>query len=208
MTPEKTKEQLLASYDNEPGAERAKKLAVIFPGIGYRTDKPLLYYAASLARAHGYVIREVHYRGFPEEIRKTNTRGRKELMDLALAQTKELLRAIPVRENGELLFISKSVGTAVACDFASSLDRRVRHVLYTPLEETPLAGVSDAIAFHGTRDNYVRTGPLSLAMKEHGLRFHVFEGANHSLETGDALKDISILSRVMKLTAAFLSSDT
>ncbi len=28
-----------------------KRLAVLFPGIGYHCDKPLLYYSAKLARA-------------------------------------------------------------------------------------------------------------------------------------------------------------
>ena len=27
-----------------------KKLAVVFPGIGYTVDKPLLYYSAKMAR--------------------------------------------------------------------------------------------------------------------------------------------------------------
>lgn len=27
-----------------------KKIAVLFPGIGYHTDKPLLYYSKKLAR--------------------------------------------------------------------------------------------------------------------------------------------------------------
>ena len=31
-----------------------KKLAVLFPGIGYHCDKPLLYYSAKLAGAAGY----------------------------------------------------------------------------------------------------------------------------------------------------------
>ena len=29
----------------------SNQLAVLFPGIGYHTDKPLLYYSAKLARA-------------------------------------------------------------------------------------------------------------------------------------------------------------
>ena len=30
------------------------KLAVIFPGVGYHADKPLLYYGRKLAKQHGY----------------------------------------------------------------------------------------------------------------------------------------------------------
>ena len=36
-----------------------KQLAVLFPGIGYHADKPLLYYSAKLARAHGCEVTTV-----------------------------------------------------------------------------------------------------------------------------------------------------
>ena len=38
-----------------------KKIAVLFPGIGYHTDKPLLYYSRKLAMERGYEIIEVKY---------------------------------------------------------------------------------------------------------------------------------------------------
>ena len=191
----------------EEEAPRAKKLAVIFPGIGYRTDKPLLYYAKRIALDRGYLLREVHYRGFPEDINKRNASGRRELMEMALDQTRNLLRSIPVEENGELLFVSKSIGTAVACAFAKECERPVRHVLYTPLEETPLAGVTDAVSFHGTRDKYARTNVIEENMKAAGIPLHLFEDANHSLETKNTLRDLAFLSRVMELTDKFLSVD-
>ena len=33
-----------------------KKLAVLFPGIGYHCDKPLLYYSKKCLSAYGYEI--------------------------------------------------------------------------------------------------------------------------------------------------------
>ena len=32
-----------------------KKLAVLFPGIGYHVDKPLLYYGAKLAKQYDFL---------------------------------------------------------------------------------------------------------------------------------------------------------
>ena len=46
-----------------------QKLAVIFPGIGYTADKPLLYYASRLARHYGYQILAVSYGTLPENVR-------------------------------------------------------------------------------------------------------------------------------------------
>ena len=69
---EKLHEQML--YDKASaytaGADKnAPKLAVIFPGIGYTADKPLLYYTTRLAKKHGYQIQTVSYGTLPENIR-------------------------------------------------------------------------------------------------------------------------------------------
>lgn len=36
-----------------------KKLAIVFPGIGYHCDKPLLYYSKKIAVSNGFEIKEV-----------------------------------------------------------------------------------------------------------------------------------------------------
>ena len=43
----------------------SNQLAVLFPGIGYHIDKPLLYYSAKLARARGYDLLAVQYPALP-----------------------------------------------------------------------------------------------------------------------------------------------
>ena len=40
--------------DNRQEENIVKKLAVLFPGIGYTTDRPLLYYAGKLAEQNGF----------------------------------------------------------------------------------------------------------------------------------------------------------
>ena len=40
---------------------KEKKMAVIFPGVGYHADKPLLYYSRKLAARQGYEILCVDY---------------------------------------------------------------------------------------------------------------------------------------------------
>ena len=60
------------------------KLAVIFPGIGYHTDKPLLYYGKKLARESGYQIIEVNYTGFPQNV-KGNEKKMKQSTSLHLS---------------------------------------------------------------------------------------------------------------------------
>ena len=91
----------------------APKLAVIFPGIGYTADKPLLYYTSRLARKHGYQIQTVSYGTLPENIKGDSVKMR-QAFDLALAQTEESLRDIDWTSYGSILFISKSIGTREA----------------------------------------------------------------------------------------------
>ena len=43
-----------------------KKLLVLFPGVGYSTARPLLYYAKQMGQEKGYEVLELEYRRMPE----------------------------------------------------------------------------------------------------------------------------------------------
>lgn len=45
---------------------KKKRMALILPGLGYHSDKPLLYYAKKLFRQRGYQIEEITYQNLPE----------------------------------------------------------------------------------------------------------------------------------------------
>lgn len=68
--------------------EKKKKAAVIFPGVGYHTDKPLLYYSKKLAVAGGYEILEVSYGELPSGI-KGNAAKMMEAFEMASARVEE-----------------------------------------------------------------------------------------------------------------------
>ena len=70
-----------------------KKLAVLFPGIGYHCDKPLLYYSKKCLSAYGYEIIEVNYKHFPHM--KDKDELIKQAEDIGYAQTEEILKDIP-----------------------------------------------------------------------------------------------------------------
>ena len=54
--------------------KEAHKLAVIFPGIGYTADKPLLYFGRRIAVEYGYEIRIMDYKGFPPKVKGDRNR--------------------------------------------------------------------------------------------------------------------------------------
>ena len=113
------------------------KLAVIFPGIGYTADKPLLYFGRRIAVEYGYEVRIMDYKGFPPKVKGDRNRM-EESFFIALRQAEEMLAGVDFTEYDDIVFIGKSIGTIVAAKIAadSSAKARIRQVLYTPLEDT------------------------------------------------------------------------
>ncbi len=181
----------------------SKKIAVLFPGIGYTCDKPLLYYAGKIAKEKGYEIFPVPYSNFP-----TNIRGNQEKMEevfySALAQAEEILKDISWEDYADILFISKSVGTIVSCAYRKKYNLHTANILYTPLEATFQFTDEHAIVFHGNNDPWVETEKVIAGCEELDLPMYLTVGGNHSLETGDVLKDVRELDNIIRKTAQYI----
>ena len=181
-----------------------KKLTVIFPGIGYHTDKPLLYYGKKLARTYGYEIVEVPYGNFRKGI-KGDQEKMKEAFENALEQTRQILGEVCWDEAEDILFISKSIGTVVAAAYASEKELSVRHVFYTPLAQTFLmAQEQSGIAFHGTADPWAADEVVEYGCEQLNIPLIEIPDANHSLETGDVRTDLKNLAHVMDVTEKWI----
>ncbi len=181
------------------------KLAVIFPGIGYHTDKPLLYYSKKLAKEYGFEIMEVTYGPFERDIKGSPDKMKKAFLT-ALSQTEDILSKIDFSGYSDILFISKSVGTAVAAAYTKEHPLTTYHVYYTPVAASFDFMGTEGIVFTGTNDPWVSTDIVIQGCEEHGLPLFITEGGNHSLETGDAFKDITNLSVIMTHTKNYIES--
>lgn len=171
-------------------------LAVIFPGIGYHVDKPLLYYTKELVWENGYEIKEVPY-----EIVLTGVKGDAGKMEQAfhsaLEQTEALLKDVDFAQYDVVLFISKSLGTAVAAAYASKHKLQTYNLFLTPVEATfPLIN-REGVVFHGTNDSWARTEVVEKACEEKNLKLYITENANHSMETGDVIKDLENMKLII-----------
>lgn len=183
------------------------RLAVIFPGIGYTAEKPLLYYSRKLTAVHGYEIRIMNYKGFSPKVM-----GDRKLMEesftLALEQSLEMLSETPLEDYDDILFIGKSIGTIVAARIASesSVKDRIRLVLYTPLPETFAFSFGEAIVFTGAEDPWVgkENSPISGICQKRGIPCMKIKKANHSLESENTLADIRELYSIMEETDRFI----
>lgn len=182
---------------------KMKRIAVLFPGIGYNCDKPLLYYSRRLAQNAGYDIFPITY-SFKKSGLKGNPEKMREAAGELMRQTEKALQGLRLKEYEDILFISKSLGTAIAARYAFEHDLNVRHILFTPLEQTFEYPVNISIAFSGTADLWADTERITKLCGESDIPLTVIDGANHSLETGDILKNIEILRDVLEQVQNFI----
>ena len=183
-----------------------RKIACLFPGIGYTCDKPLLYYSAKMLKAANWEINLLHYGGFPDGV-KGNRGKMRQCAVMAGEQAEEALRKIRWNEYDEILFIGKSVGTVVCAAYARQHRLVCRQILFTPVNETFDFASGDSIAFHGTADPWAETETIRKRCRQLNIPLYETENANHSLETGDTDADIRELLKVMNTVRKFALSD-
>ena len=124
--------------------------------------------------------------------------------EIALEQSFEILKDVRWEQYGQIVFAGKSIGTIVSLAYAAGKGLKVRSLLFTPLAETFSFETAQAYAFHGTADPWAQTPKIRTFCEERGIPLYLAEDANHSLETGDVSRDLSILQEAMEITAGFL----
>lgn len=181
------------------------KLAVLFPGIGYNFDRPLLHFAAEQAVQYEYEVLKVPYTGFPRKIRGDREKMAESLA-LAREQTEAILKDVDWDGRDSVIFISKSIGTVVAAQYAWEHHIPADQILFTPFPETfrvPMSG--RAAAFHAETDPWMDNREVIAAAEGAGVPMKLYPEGNHSLETGDALRDIGILEEIFRETESFFT---
>ena len=176
-----------------------RKIAVIFPGVGYTKDRPLLYYAGKLAINYGYELRFIDFSGLDWSKDKLKDQTfLVETLDKCMHITEKSLEDAGNLSDDRLVFISKSIGTVVATAYAKKMSLNAKQICFSPLE---LIGdfVTDegALLFCGDDDPYADFASVEKIAKEKKLKMHRVSGGNHSLETGDIYTDIDNLKSMM-----------
>lgn len=184
-----------------------KKIACLFPGIGYTCDKPLLYYSRKLLESLGWEVVPVRYSGFPSGAKGDGGKMRL-CAETALEQAEEQLRGTDWSGYDEILFVGKSIGTVVCAAYAKRRGLTCRQIFFTPVEDTFRYADRHAVAFHGTADPWADTETVRKRCAELGIPLHETGGANHSLETGDADADIGELRKVMSIVRDYAAAGT
>ncbi len=170
-----------------------KKLVVMFPGVGYTMDFPMLYYASFLFEAKGYEQIHMKYNSIFFEPELTREEKSLRVRDYVWEKVKE----IDFSKYEKVVFLSKSVGTIEAGLLAEKLEIEPEQIYLTPVPDAlPCIKEKDTVVI-GTADEVYPE--CKAYCDEHGIKPLYIEGANHSLEVeGKPFESLEILKDVMK----------
>lgn len=182
------------------------KLVVVFPGVGYQVDRPLLYYARKLFCSEAFEVKTVEYGKLPK-VEKLQPETIDHAIDKGIAQTQHFFSTLCFSKYEKIIFISKSIGTAIASRVCAQQGIEAIHICFTPLAQTFDYPIKKAVVFHGTNDPWAKTEQIKSLCKAQALPIFLTEGANHSLEKEDVLENIEILYRTMAHISAFLQQE-
>ncbi|MBQ2980962.1 MAG: hypothetical protein IJD58_02430 [Lachnospiraceae bacterium] len=170
-----------------------KKLVVFFPGVGYGFKHPLFYYADLLYETKGYERKYMSYQDICMDKKLTLEEKKVKVREYVFKQA----RGIDFKEYEEVVFLSKSIGTAEAGALAEKVGIKVTQIFLTPIESAIpyIKGASNVVI--GTRDEAYSV------CKEHCEKYNInalyIEDGDHSLEVkGELDKNIDILKQVMQ----------
>lgn len=177
-----------------------KKMVMLFPGVRYSVDCPLLYYPGMKYERLGYEkleIREYEVEGLD---------GLEHLKAYAEQAEKNVLRqvaGIEFSKYEEIVFVEKSIGTVIGMWLEDELGlNHVTHIALTPINETlPFLTENRKITYMvtGTEDAMVNAEQLRAICKKNGFPLSEIGGAGHRLETSGSMREnINILLQVVE----------
>jgi len=191
--------------------EASDRLVLMYPGLRYSCDKPLLYYTTELLLERGYDVLQL----------RANYRT-PEFKDLSQAdQTIQLIEDGKALLNAgrqekpysDLILIGKSLGT-LAMAFILSEDRDLLNVKtiwltplmhLTPVSQTALELTGPAFIAGSETDPTFESEPVTRIQSKSNVILHIIQHANHSLEIpGDPLRSLQILTLVIENLKSFL----
>ena len=176
-------------------------LMVLFPGMGYTCDKPLLHYAQKKAMDLSMDVLCIQY-GIQEFHKDRVNEALDPAKQIAEACLKEVQK---LADYSQFYFISKSLGTVAAGYVGKLLKQPVHQFYLTPLAQTiPYMKNSDDYTAIGTKDPMITEEDIE-CIRLGVLHTCIYEDANHSLEIdGDTVGSVKILLDVVKSYDEFL----
>lgn len=187
-----------------------KTLAVLFPGLWYSCDMPLLFYPMKLLLQHGAEVLQIHTDYTIPTFQ--NSRPEEREPWLAADSRAALQTGLAQGNYTNLVLVGKSIGTlALASLLGSHFDQNALLIWLTPLLRQPalVKAASQykgpALFIAGTGDGTYDPDALAQIQQTTAAEALLVEGADHSLEIpNDLNQSVAQLSQMIKTMDDFL----
>lgn len=175
--------------------ENHPQLLLVFGGVGYTSDKPLLYYGIQCALQNGYDVCVFDYGQYPFD--KNHPLN---YVEAATKNVQKMMEQIDFSQYDKVCCLAKSIGTVIA---SFMRQEEWPAFMLTPIKEVLLkTPVKKDVYICASQDPMVEKEHIDL-FKKSGVKVFLLEG-NHSIETKCLRKDLEQLQVIMELFDDFL----
>jgi hypothetical protein len=173
------------------------KYAIVFPGRGYTTQAPLLYYTDRFLLHRGINVLNINYNYVNDQ--KFAAKTQEEQMEWLQDDVVAAYRSAEEQVEEEICcLVGKSLGTIALAYILDEIPaaRRLRFIWHTPLILLPQIQRSikeytpDSLFVIGTEDPHYDEAVLLELVKTSDARKAVIEGANHGMEVSTDPRDL------------------
>lgn len=189
-----------------------QELALVFPGLAYTSDMPLLYYTIETIITCGINVLSVDFDySNNQEFLKQSVRERSEWL---LEDSEAALKMITSEKNQKVVcMVGKSMGTIVLGHLLETHEdlRDTKTIWLTPLIKNPelleqmLAYMKEAVLVIGTNDSHYDRDIIDRLNASTQLSGIVIDGADHSLEIEGKITDsLRVLTQIVSILGPFL----
>jgi len=210
----------ISGYQNRPlnnrllrSSDDTKEVALVFPGLAYNSNMPLLHYTIETILSSGINVLTVDYDySNNSEFMKQSQRTKSEWL---IEDVESALSAITENDKQKVVCLTgKSLGTLALGHLLETYEklRDAKTIWLTPLIRNPelleqmLAYMKDAVMVIGTKDSQYDRDIVDRLNASTQLSGIIIDGANHSLEIeGDVTQSLRVLMQIVAILQQFLA---
>ena len=192
-------------YNKDKNNSNSNSLVVLFPGVNYSCEKPLLHYARKAAVIEGYDVLCVRY-GY--KLSKDDIG--KEIIKTVSEEVFQAIKNCDNEKYNKLYFISKSIGGEVAGNIADKMGyHNVKSLYLTPTPSTVQHIIkTDSYVIVGTKDKIFPEENIQFVKTYKNVKLTLIDNAQHSLEIdGNIEKSIEGLGKVAGVFKEFFEEN-
>lgn len=188
-------------------SQKGSTLAVLLPGMGYTQDRALLDFSKKLCIQYGYDVLPIEY-GFQKNNSKISLKEVRDKFEIVVDECSKLLNISLNSQYKRILFIGKSIGTAVQNCLCNNIDSSydVKNIYLTPVDETIKLGIKEnSLVISGSSDPLLSKENFEKLQDMKNIEFMCIDKGDHSLNIkGDVINSIENLKMIIEAEKSFL----